>query len=220
MPNASPHRRVLKSDLFGEVALLDGDTPLIERDTDAAPWWTRGVARALARREARSLNAVTGLAGVPQLVEFDGRRLIRTYLSGQPMHVARPSDPDYFTAAQRLLFTLHTRDVIHNDTAKEPNWLVLDDGRPGLIDFQLAAWRPQRGRLFRLLAREDVRHLLKHKRTYAADRLTHRQKRILATPGATSRIWRATVKPLYHFVTRRVLGWADREGAGDRGNQA
>ncbi|MDQ1242908.1 MAG: hypothetical protein QG550_2160, partial [Pseudomonadota bacterium] len=21
----------------------------------------------------------------------------------------------------------------------------------------------------------------------------------------------------YHFVTRRLLGWADREGAGDRG---
>jgi hypothetical protein len=26
----------------------------------------------------------------------------------------------------------------------------------------------------------------------------------------------AAVKPAYAFVTRRVLGWADREGAGDR----
>jgi hypothetical protein len=26
-----------------------------------------------------------------------------------------------------------------------------------------------------------------------------------------------TGKPLYRFVTRRLLGWADREGAGDRG---
>jgi hypothetical protein len=26
-----------------------------------------------------------------------------------------------------------------------------------------------------------------------------------------------TVKPVYLFVTRRLFGWADREGAGDRG---
>jgi hypothetical protein len=25
-----------------------------------------------------------------------------------------------------------------------------------------------------------------------------------------------TVKPVYLFVTRRLLGWADREGAADR----
>jgi hypothetical protein len=28
----------------------------------------------------------------------------------------------------------------------------------------------------------------------------------------------ATVKPVYLFVTRRVLRWSDREGAGDRGS--
>jgi hypothetical protein len=26
----------------------------------------------------------------------------------------------------------------------------------------------------------------------------------------------STGKPVYRFVTRRLLGWADREGAGDR----
>jgi hypothetical protein len=29
-------------------------------------------------------------------------------------------------------------------------------------------------------------------------------------------LWMATAKPIYRFVTRRLLGWADREGAGDR----
>ncbi len=28
-----------------------------------------------------------------------------------------------------------------------------------------------------------------------------------------------TVKPVYLFVTRRILGWADREGAADRDYQ-
>ena len=176
------------------------------------------MARALARREARTLRALAGLDGVPQLIDFDGRRLTRSYLPGRPMQRARPGDPAFFSAAQRLLFEVHRRNVVHNDTAKEPNWLVLDDGRPALIDFQLAGWRPRRGRLFRLLAREDIRHLLKHKRTYAADALTARERRILARPAWTSRLWRASVKPVYLFVTRRLLGWADREGANDRGS--
>ncbi|MEO1574983.1 MAG: serine/threonine protein kinase [Pseudomonadota bacterium] len=210
--------QVLKSDLFGEVSRLDGPDTQIRRDTAKAPWWTRPIARALARREARTLEALQGLDGVPQLLDFDGVRLTRSFLAGQPMHHARPRDPAYFREAQALLFALHARDVIHNDTAKEPNWLVLDDGRPGLIDFQLAAWRPSRSRLFRSLAREDIRHLLKHKRTYAPDALTARQRAILNTPGWTSRAWRATVKPVYLFITRRLLGWADREGAGDRGS--
>jgi len=29
-------------------------------------------------------------------------------------------------------------------------------------------------------------------------------------------VWMSTGKKLYTFVTRRLLGWADREGAGDR----
>jgi hypothetical protein len=39
---------------------------------------------------------------------------------------------------------------------------------------------------------------------------------MLARPGAISRLWMATGKPVYTFITRRLLGWADREGAGDR----
>jgi hypothetical protein len=86
-----------------------------------------------------------------------------------------------------------------------------------VIDFQLA-WRPRRrGRLFRLLAREDLRHLLKHKRTYCAAHLTQRERAILERRSFLSRAWMATGKPLYLCVTRRLLGWADREGAGDRG---
>jgi hypothetical protein len=84
------------------------------------------------------------------------------------------------------------------------------------VDFQLALVAPRRGRLFRILGREDIRHLLKHKRSYCPERLTARERRILATPSALSRAWMATGKPAYVFVTRRIFGWSDREGAGDR----
>jgi hypothetical protein len=95
----------------------------------------------------------------------------------------------------------------------------LDDGSPAIIDFQLAAHSSKRGRLFRIAAYEDIRHLLKHKRTYCPDHLTQREKNILANPSPVSRVWMATIKPIYLFITRRILGWADREGARDRGAQ-
>lgn len=211
--------RLLKRDLFGSVWLVDGGdhTAHIVRDAGAAPWWTRAMAKRLARREADTLGCLRGIDGVPELIDFDGSVLRRSFMAGLPMQQAEPPDRAYFVAAQRIIFRLHGRGVTHNDTAKEPNWLVRDDGTPGLIDFQLAQRSRGRGRWFRLLAREDLRHLLKHKRTYAASALTARQQAILATPAWTSRVWARTVKPLYLFVTRRLLRWSDREGAGDRG---
>jgi hypothetical protein len=70
--------------------------------------------------------------------------------------------------------------------------------------------------MFRILAREDIRHLLKHKRTYCPDRLTRREKAILDNPSLIAKLWMMTGKPIYLFITRKILGWQDREGAGDR----
>jgi RIO-like serine/threonine protein kinase len=106
--------------------------------------------------------------------------------------------------------------VIHNDLAKETNWLVTPDGRPALVDFQLAMTLSRRGALARALGHDDLRHLLKHNRTYLRERLTARELRILATPSLASRLWMASGKKIYLFVTRRILHWRDREGAGDR----
>jgi hypothetical protein len=78
--------------------------------------------------------------------------------------------------------------------------------------------RPRhRGHLFRMLAHDDLRHLLKHKRTYCPQHLTARQRTMLARRSPIAALWARTGKPIYRFVTRRLLGWADREGAGDRG---
>ncbi len=209
---------LLKRDLFGTVerrAAADG-LPYIRRDTRSAPWWTRPVARWLAAREARALAALDGLDGVPELLAFDGAVLDRSFLAGSPMHQARPVDAAYFREALRLLRRIHAAGVAHNDLAKEPNWLVREDGSPALLDFQLASRSHRRGAWFRLLGHEDLRHFLKHKRTYREPHLTARQREVLARKAWTSRLWMAAVKPVYLMVTRRWLGWADREGAGDR----
>lgn len=210
--------RTLKRDLFGQVTLKSVDGKLrVTRNAAAARWWTRWIARYLLRREAQALAALDGIEGVPALLSASGYFLERSYLAGEPLFVARPVDAAWFQAAARLLRRLHRAGVTHNDLAKEPNLLVLDDGSPGIIDFQLAAYSRNRSRLFRIAAYEDIRHLLKHKRTYRPDLLTQREQRILANPSPVSRFWMGAGKPLYLLITRRLLGWEDREGAEDRG---
>lgn len=209
--------KILKRDLFGVIRLTSAaGGPVVVRDTRLAPWWTRWLARRLLLREARVLAALDGIDGVPSLLGRDRDELYRSYIAGAPLHVARTRDADWFRAAARLLRRVHRAGVCHNDLAKEPNLLVRADGTPGIIDFQLSWHARRRSRLFRIAAYEDLRHLLKHKRTYRADLLTDRERRILANPSAPSRLFRGTVKPVYLFITRRLLGWADREGAGDR----
>lgn len=210
--------RLLKKDLFGEIRVVTcGDDVRLVRDAGVAQPGLRWLARRLLRREARALTALDGLDGFPALLDLSRDRLERRFIAGMPMHLARPRDPRYFKAAAALLRRLHCAGVVHNDLAKEPNLLVTSDGRPAFVDFQLAWHARRRGRLFRLLAHEDLRHLLKHKRSYCPDLLTGRELAILASPSWPSRVWMRTIKPVYLLVTRRLLGWADREGAGDRG---
>ena len=212
------HSELLKKDLFGEISRADTDgEQRIVRDAGTARPWLRWLARRLLSREASVLAAMTGIEGVPQLLHAEPLRLERSYLPGVAMQVAQPRDPAYFREAARRLRRLHRIGVVHNDLAKEPNLLVCEDGSPGFVDFQLGWYAPGRGRLFRRLAYEDLRHLLKHKRTYCPQHLTRRELAILDNPSLLSRVNRHTVKPLYLFVTRRLLGWSDREGAGDRG---
>jgi len=212
-----PAGELLKSDLFGEVRRVDtGTGTVVVRDTHSARPQLLWLARALARREARALRRLGGLPGTPRLLDFDGRILVREWLAGAPMQRACPRDAAYYRDALALLRRIHRAGVTHNDLAKETNWLVTGAGQTALVDFQLAVVHGRRGRVFRALAREDLRHLLKHKRTYRPQALTARQRRILATPSIVSRAWMATGKRAYLFITRRLLGWADREGANDR----
>jgi RIO-like serine/threonine protein kinase len=210
-----PKSTLLKADELGRIEIVERDGQrMIRRDIAAARWWARWFARRAAAREARALRKLDGVDGVPSFLGWDGRELLRGFIAGRPMQQAQPRDRDYYRRALRLLAVLHRHGIVHNDLAKEPNWLVRDDGSPALVDFQLAWTRGRRGNLFRLLAREDVRHLLKHKRTYCAEALTQRQRAMLDKPAAHSRLWRATGKRLYKLIARRVFGYWDNEGKG------
>ncbi|MDU8943811.1 serine/threonine protein kinase [Ovoidimarina sediminis] len=211
---------VLKRDAFSETVM--GHAPgrpeekLTRRNLGTLPLWSRGIGRALARREARALEAVIGIDGVPQLVTSSRDGLTRSWMEGTPLQLARPSGPEWYKDAARLLKEMHARGVTHNDLAKPQNWLALPDGRAGVIDFQLAILHRRRGRFYEIGVYEDERHLLKQKQRFAPDLLTAAEREILETRSRLSEIWRATGKRAYNFVTRRVLNWSDGEGTGDR----
>lgn len=210
--------QLLKRDSLGATLLRsDRGRRSVVRDTAAARPGLRWLATALARREAAALAALESHEGFPRLIGFDGRRLLRSFLPGAPLYAGPAPSRRYFRDALRMLVRLHRLGIAHNDLAKEGNWIRQADDRPGIVDFQLAARFLRRGRLFRLLAREDLRHLLKHKRYYCPEHLTARQRALLASPSAPARIWRRVVKPPYRFVTRRVLGWPERAGPAERG---
>jgi len=179
------------------------------------PWWSRPIARHFLKREARALAAI-GSAGIAPPLLFTGRRvLVRGFIDGVPLHIARPvGDRAYFRSARAALRRLHAAGFTHNDLAKEQNWLRGADGRAYLTDFQLSS--RFRGRTFRVAAYEDLRHYLKHKRSYAPEALTATEKRILARKSWITRIWMATGKKVYIAVTRGLFRFTDREGGGPR----
>jgi hypothetical protein len=217
---------ILKSDILGTTRLVQADgAAFVERDTRTAHALVRWLARLLAAREAAALAALAGMEHVPRLLQFDGTVVRRSYLPGVPLYEAPRLSRAYFVGALGLLRRLHRAGVAHNDLAKEANWLVGAGDTCAIVDFQLATRSPtrlpsgttqRRNARFRRRAYEDLRHLLKHKRTYQPLSLTALQRRVLSRPTLPTRLWRALAKPVYRFVTRIVLRWPERAGPLER----
>jgi predicted Ser/Thr protein kinase len=213
---------LLKRDVFSTVERgrfrIDGTyVGAILRRLDQAPWWSRPLANHLFNRERRALAAVAGLKVGPDLLWAGRAALVRGFIDGVALHLAKPQgDVTYFRTAKAVLRKLRRAGVCHNDLAKEQNWLRGADGTAYVTDFQLATCFERRGKLFRVLAYEDLRHLLKHKRRYAPEALTPKEHKVLARKSIFSRVWLMTGKKVYVAITRGMFNFTDREGGGKR----
>jgi hypothetical protein len=211
--------RVLKRDALGRVELVRTAGALAVRrvaEGGTLPG-SRWVARILLARERRALAALAGLPGVARILGDEGAgALLRSYLPGEPLCRAARLPRDFFERLEELVRSLHERGVCHNDLHKEANVLVGEDGFPGLVDFQLASLHPRRGRTFAVRAREDLRHVWKHRSHYfralgVADPLPAAPPR-----SALAEAWRCLGKPLYRRIRfRSALDGEARRMAGD-----
>jgi predicted Ser/Thr protein kinase len=213
---------LLKRDVFSTVerGRYRGDADEVDavlRRLDEVPWWSWLLARHLFARERRALALARDLDVGPKLLWAGRGALVRGFIDGVALHLAKPrGDVAYFRSARQALHRLHRAGICHNDLAKEQNWLRGRDGRAYLTDFQLAACFTKRSRLFRIAAYEDLRHMLKHKRSYAPEALTSKERKILARKSFVASIWLVTGKKVYQAITRGLFNFTDREGGGRR----
>jgi hypothetical protein len=213
---------LLKRDVFSTVErgrFRDdaGEVDAVLRRLDQVPAWSYPLARHLFARERRALALARDLDVGPKLLWAGRQALVRGFIDGVALHLARPhGDLAYFRSAKLALRKLHRAGICHNDLAKEQNWLRGSNGRAYVTDFQLAACFKSRSRLFRIAAYEDLRHLLKHKRSYAPQALTPMERKILARKSFVASIWLKTGKKVYQAITRGLFNFTDREGGGRR----
>src|SRR5215212_9859513 len=213
---------LLKRDVFSTVERGRfredvGEVDAVLRRLDQVPPWSYPLARHLFARERHALTLARDLDVGPKLLWAGRQALVRGFIDGVALHLAKPhGDLAYFQSAKASLRKLRRAGICHNDLAKEQNWLRGADGRAYVTDFQLAACFTGRGKLYRVLAYEDLRHLLKHKRRYAPAALTPKEHKVLARKSVASRVWLMTGKKVYVAITRGLFNFTDREGGGKR----
>src|SRR6201987_6453405 len=209
---------LLKRDVFstverGRFRSETGECDAVLRRLDQVPWWSFLLARHLFARERRALALARDLDVGPKLLWAGRQALVRGFINGVALHLAKPhGDVAYFRSAKAALRKLHRAGICHNDLAKEQNWLRGADGACYVTDFPLAAWFKSRSRLFRIAAYEDLRHMLKHKRSYAPDALTPMERKILTRKSVVASVWLKTGKKVYRAITRGLFNFTDREG--------
>jgi len=215
---------VLKSDVFGRVERWESPIGTLVRRVPCgsrvpgSAW----IARILARRERRALAALANLNGIPELVadatalgalDSPHGAVVRRFTEGAPLNQTEALPTDFFEHLARLVVAMHAHGVCHNDLHKEQNVIVRECGRPALIDFQLASIHRRRGRVFRSRAREDLRHVEKHRQRYVRQGRSRAQAGLAPLParGALAALWRRWGKPCYQWITRGLLRWRDGE---------
>jgi hypothetical protein len=177
----------------------------------------RWLGRWQCRREVRFYRRLAGLPCVPAFLEpFGETAYVRAYVPGHPLSAQRAVPDGFWPRLDAAMHEVHCRGVAYVDANKPENILVGDDGRPYLIDFQIA-WggraRPRglgRWWLDRL-QREDLYHLLKHKRRFGPHLMTPDELARVRQRSLLIRAHRVLHRP-YLVVRRRLFRWLRRTG--------
>jgi tRNA A-37 threonylcarbamoyl transferase component Bud32 len=237
---------VLKQDYYAAVGLFEredgGSSDHVPRQVVLKVYHTEPLAflplgaalgRFLCRREAGNLMQLSHVPGVPHLLGLDGEAgLVREYLPGSNLREYSRTDrvdAEFFPRLQVILADVHAQGFSHNDLSKPENIIVTAEGRPVLIDFQIATRvrydaTPLRTVLSRLLVaymqRVDRYHLAKlHTRRrpldFTAEERTelNRKSASLTVHGWLRRPYRA----LRHVVLRNFLLAKDVQSVGGSG---
>lgn len=169
----------------------------------------------LALREQRYLEAVAGIPGVPAWYAALGATgLAREYIEGVNLRefsrvLQKRVDAAFFPELHATLAAVHARGLAHNDLSKPENIMVTPEGRPVLIDFQIAL---AAGRLLQPLIRYmqsvDRYHLRKIHRRQRPEDFTPQE--LAAARRKNAGVWlhgyiRRPYRAMRHLILSRFL---------------
>jgi serine/threonine protein kinase len=227
------HReRLLKRDFYAAVGIYGrlGESPslpprVLLKIYHTDPLWglpLGWLGRWLARREIDAFRALADVEGVPRLLTTFGESgMVREFVPGcnlKEYRLLRLPDERFYPELARILAEVHARGMSHNDLAKPENVLATEDGRPVLIDFQIALGpRLARGPVVGWLARRFLRymqgidryHLAKHHTWDRPGDFSDDERRRARQKGTILWLHGVVVRRPYravrHFVLRRWL---------------
>ncbi len=121
------------------------------RQYPAGPFPLAWLGRWFAHRERSLLRSLDAVPGVPRLLPpatVDGLSLphavARQDIPGHPLGRHERMPAEFFNRLATLLNAVHARQIAYMDLHKRENVLVVDDGKPYLIDFQISFACPER----------------------------------------------------------------------------
>jgi len=183
-----------KADLF---LYETDDGPVLVKDYGAKTGVWRLLGAIGTRHEARALQALAGVDGVPRFLGRPDRYSVA--MSFVPGRRARKSDPElrgneaFVRDLERLVRQMHARGVVHLDLKHRSNLHVSDQGTPVVLDFE-SAWcfNPSRllGRfLVRVWGIFDRLGVLKWKRRLCPQAFSAFQMRMATGMHRLRKLW-------------------------------
>ncbi len=176
--------------------------------------------RLMTRSEVGKLRRCEGIPEVPHvLARLDAHTYVYEYIEGQSLDDRPPLPADFFDRLADALRRVHARHIVHFDLHKRSNILIDTEGRPHIIDFQIARHIGDRfllsrwlsARLRRRLQSYDIYHIYKYKRRFQPQFLTEAEERLSYNHSWPLELQRVLAWP-YKKIRRAALRYLYTKG--------
>ena len=222
--------RLFKHDFFALTALYEGPSGKVVlkvgRKADFLGFQCSWIGRLLARYEAGNYRRLHDLAAVPRFMGMWGPNgFVHAYAEGRPMQKGERVADDFFDRLKAAIDAIHRRGMAYVDLEKPQNVIVGDDGRPYLIDFQIAWRQPRRfaGRFWpgnlvlKCLQDADRYHLSKLQRRTRPDQMTPEQLAATYRKPWYINLHRWLTRPVARLRRQTLVRLDPRRRPGERG---
>ncbi len=176
--------------------------------------------RLMTRSEVGKLRRCEGIPEVPQVLAcLDAHTYVYEYIEGLTLDDRPPLPADFFDRLADALRRIHARHIVHFDLHKRSNILIDTEGRPHIIDFQIARYIGDRllvsrwlsTRLRRRLQSYDLYHIYKYKRRFQPELLTEAEEKLSYNHSWPLELQRALAWP-YKKIRRATLRYLYTKG--------